>query len=658
MTNKNMNSNELRQKYLDFFKSKNHVIIPSESLIPENDPTTLFIGSGMQPLIPYLMGEKHPAGTRLANSQKSFRTEDIEEVGDNRHNTFFEMLGNWSLGDYFKQEQIPWIFEFLTKEINLDPQRLYVTVYKGNAEIGIEKDIESVNLWKTLFSSVGIEAKDIDNAETEGMQNGRIFYYGDKKNWWSRSGIPANMPVGEIGGPDSEMFYDLGADLMRHENSQWKNEPCHVNCDCGRFVEIGNNVFIQFKKTATGFELLPQKNVDFGGGFERLVMASQGTDNIFETDLFINILNKISELSNGKKYRENMPAFEVIADHLKAATFLMGDNKNIAPSNTDQGYIIRRLIRRAIRKGVQLGITKPMWTKEISEVIINNYKNIYSELEKNSEFIVKEMSQEEKKFMETLKRGEKELVKWIDNTKNIIHKLGVELEYANKTQDKKQLNTFFKKNPILPGDIAFKLFATYGFPIELTKEIAHENGLGIDIDVFNKEFKKHQELSQTASAGKFKGGLADASEDTARLHTATHLLNAALRKVLGDHVFQKGSNITGERLRFDFTHGDKMTDEEKTEVENIVNEAIKKDLPISFQEMTVEEAKEKGAIGVFDSKYGDKVKVYKVGDDSHTASLEICGGPHANRTSELGYLRILKEESSSSGVRRIKAILE
>lgn len=624
MTNKNMNSNELRQKYLDFFKSKNHVIIPSESLIPENDPTTLFIGSGMQPLIPYLMGEKHPAGTRLANSQKSFRTEDIEEVGDNRHNTFFEMLGNWSLGDYFKHEQIPWIFEFLTKEINLDPQRLYVTVYKGNAEIGIEKDTESVNLWKTLFKSVGIEAKDIDNAETEGMQNGRIFYYGDKKNWWSRSGIPANMPVGEIGGPDSEMFYDLGADLMRHENSQWKNEPCHVNCDCGRFVEIGNNVFIQFKKTATGFELLPQKNVDFGGGFERLVMASQGTDNIFETDLFINILNKISELSNGKKYRENMPAFEVIADHLKAATFLMGDNKNIAPSNTDQGYIIRRLIRRAIRKGVQLGITKPMWTKEISEVIINNYKNIYTELEKNSEFIIKEMSQEEKKFMETLERGEKE----------------------------------FGKLKKITGKEAFDLYQTYGFPIEMTKELADEKGIEIDEKEFQEEMKKHQELSQTASAGKFKGGLADASEDTARLHTATHLLNAALRKVLGDHVFQKGSNITGERLRFDFTHGDKMTDEEKTEVENIVNEAIKKDLPISFQEMTVEEAKEKGAIGVFDSKYGDKVKVYKVGDDNHTASLEICGGPHANRTSELGYFRILKEESSSSGVRRIKAILE
>ncbi|MBU4217134.1 alanine--tRNA ligase [Candidatus Parcubacteria bacterium] len=626
-----MKANELRQKYLDFFKSKGHTIIPSESLIPQNDPTTLFTSSGMQPLVPYLMGEKHPMGTKLTNSQKSFRSEDIEEVGDNRHNTFFEMLGNWSLGDYFKQEQIPWMFEFLIDVVGLDPARLYTTVYRGNEEIGIERDMESVNLWKKLFKDKGIEAIDIDFAEDKGMQGGRIFYYGDKKNWWSRSGIPAKMPIGEIGGPDSEMFYDLGADLKKHENSQWKDEPCHVNCDCGRFIEIGNNVFMEFRKTENGFEKLPQRNVDFGGGLERILMAAEGKDNIFETDLFVNILNKLTELTNGKTYKENMHAFEVISDHLKAATFIMGDNKGIAPANTDQGYIVRRLIRRAIRYGMQIGINKNDWAKEIAQIVISDYGDTFIELERNKNFILAEMSKEEEKFSKTLENGLKEFKKWTMTTSSAIG--------------------------IIPGKVAFDLFTTYGFPIEMTVEMAKELHKQVDLISFEEELKKHQDLSRTASAGMFKGGLADQGEETKKLHTAAHLLLAALRKVLGNHVVQRGSNITAERLRFDFSHPDKMTDEQKQAVEKLVNEAIEATLPVSVEEITLDDAKAKGAMGVFESKYGEMVKVYAVGEGTDRFSYEICGGPHINNTSELGKFKIQKEESSSSGVRRIKAIL-
>jgi alanyl-tRNA synthetase len=690
-----MTANEIRQKYLDFFKSKGHTIIPSASLIPENDPTTLFIGSGMQPLIPYLMGEKHPEGTRLTDSQKSFRPMDIEEVGDNRHDTFFEMLGNWSLGDYFKNEQLPWFFEFLTKEVGLKPERLYVSVYRGNKEIGVERDTKSVEVWKEIFSEVGIKAKDVDFAEKNGMQDGRIFYYPDSKNWWSRSGEPKNMPVGEIGGPDSEVFYDLGAELKRHENSQWKDEPCHINCDCGRFIEIGNSVFIEFVKTERGFEPLPQKNVDFGGGLERIAMVAQGKDNVFETDLFINVLNKIEELSSDKKYRENMRPFEVIADHLKAATFIMGDDKGISPSNLDQGYIVRRLIRRAIRYGRQLGITQESWTKEIAEIVISDYKEAYPELERNKEFVVKSLEEEERKFGKTLEKGLKILNKIKDEVIKISQLLEEgkkfndeekkflkqEREWLNENiqillreiannppvrkSDKKMISPYF-----LDGLYAFNLYATYGFPIELIEEELKSTLINvstrqfrayldfnnyIDKKRFEAEMKKHQELSRTASAGKFKGGLADAGEETAKLHTATHLLHAALRKVLGDHVQQKGSNITAERLRFDFTHGEKMTPEQIKEVEDLVNEQIQKETPvICHNEMSVEEAKEKGAIGLFESKYGKKVKMYEIGQFSR----EICGGPHVDNTGKLGKFKIKKEQSSSSGVRRIKAVLQ
>ena len=632
-----MTSQEIRQKYLEFFQSKGHAIIPSASIMPENDPTTLFTSSGMQPLVPYLLGEKHPAGMRLVNSQKSFRAEDIEEVGDNRHITFFEMLGNWSLGDYFKKEQLPWFFEFLTKELGLDPKSIYVTVFRGNEEIGIDQDNEAIGIWKNIFGKVGIEAKDIDyksikEAEEVGLNGGRIFCYAEEKNWWSRSGVPANMPVGEPGGPDSELFIDLGADLNKHENSAWADKQCHVNCDCGRFIELGNNVFMEFIRTNNGFEKLKQQNVDFGGGLERIVMAAQGQDNIFETDLFINILNKTSELSGGKKYKEHFREFEVIADHMRAATFIMGDDRGVSPSNTGQGYIVRRLIRRALRYGRLLGISKNMWLADISEIIVKDYNGVYPELKRNFDFIIKNIKEEQAKFEKTLARGLREFDK---------------IEICNKT---------------VSGIDAFNLFQTYGFPIEMTKELATEKGLLIDEADYKKELDKHQELSRTASAGMFKGGLADASVETTKLHTVAHLLLAALRKTLGDHVIQKGSNITAERLRFDFAQNEKLTPEQINQVEELVNNEIKKNITVECHEMNIDEAKQIGAMGVFESKYGEKVKVYTIGNSSASSeppfSLEICGGPHVENTSELGIFKIIKEEGSSSGVRRIKAVLK
>lgn len=625
-----MTASEIRKKYIEFFKSKGHAEIPSASLLPENDPTTLFIGSGMQPLIPYLLGAPHPLGNILVNAQKCFRAEDIEKVGDSRHSTVFEMLGNWSLGDYFKKEQLEWIFYFLTKELKLDPARLYVTVFRGNEKLNIKKDLESVEIWKTIFSKEGIDAKDVDLAEKKGMQGGRIFYYDEKKNWWSRAGLPNDMPEGEPGGPDSEMFYDLGEDLKLHENSEFKDLPCHVNCDCGRFIEIGNNVFMQYLKTKDGFVELKKKNIDFGGGFERLVMVAQGKTNIFLTDLYSSMIKKIEELS-GMRYEDNVKPFEVIADHLKAAVFIMGDDRGIRPSNTDQGYIVRRFVRRAIRFGRQIGISENLWTTKIAEIILDIYKDKYTELEKNKKFILDELNKEEEKFNNTLEKGIK-----------IFEKL----EPADG---------------VIKGEDAFILFTTYGFPIELTEEMADSKGLKVDRDAFHKKFHEHQELSRSASAGMFKGGLADAGEQTTKYHTATHLLHQALRQVLGDHVQQKGSNITAERLRFDFSHPDKMTPEQIAEAENIVNEQIRKALPVHSEEMTVEEAKEAGALGFFESKYGEKVKVYSVGSSiaggGEFFSREICGGPHINNISELGEFKIKKEESSSAGVRRIKAVL-
>jgi len=579
-----MNSKELREKYLNFFKSKEHAIIPSASLIPENDPTTLFISAGMHPLVPYLMGEKHPQGNRLVDVQKCIRTIDIDEVGNAYHHTFFEMLGNWSLGDYFKKQAIEWSFEFLIKELNIPIERFAVSVFEGDDNASLDQ--ESIDIWKSL-----------------GISEERIARLGKDDNWWG--------PAGKTGpcGPDTEMFYWI---------DDKEKAPKEFNTEDKRWVEIWNDVFMEYNKTAEGkYEPLKQKNVDTGMGLERTLAVLNGLDDDYMTELFINLIHKIEELS-GKGYEETKEitkAMRIIADHIKAATFIMGDNKGITPSNLDQGYIVRRLIRRAIRYGRILEIKKELWTKEISKIVIDDYVEAYPELEKNKEFILNNLDEEEIKFKKTLERGLREFEKGTD---------------------------------------AFILFSTYGFPIEMTQELAKEKGKEVDVNKFNEQMKKHQDLSRTASAGKFKSGLADTSEETKKLHTAAHLLLASLRKVLGDHVIQKGSNITAERLRFDFSHPEKMTDQQKQEVEKLVNETIEKNLEVKCEEITLDEAKKQGAMGVFESKYGEKVKVYTIADFSR----EICAGPHAESTGELGHFKITKEQSSSAGVRRIKAILE
>ena len=586
-----MTSKELRQNFLEFFKEKGHKIIPSASLIPENDPTTLFISAGMHPLVPYLMGEKHPQGNRLVSVQKCIRTSDIDEVGDDTHHTFFEMLGNWSLGDYFKKEAIEWSFEFLTKELKMPVEQLAISVFKGDQDAPLDE--ESIGIWKSL-----------------GFSDKKIVPLDKKDNWWG--------PAGQTGpcGPDTEMFYWAGKKLAPE-----KFEP-----EDKRWIEIWNDVFMEYDKKADGtFEPLKQKNVDTGLGLERTLAVLNELDDDYLTELFINQIKKIEELSE-KKYdssEEIRKAMRIIADHLKAATFIMADDKGIAPSNTDQGYIIRRLIRRAIRYGRQLEIKNNLWTKEIAQVVIDDYKEIYPELERNKKFVLSNLDEEEGKFKKTLERGLKE----------------------------------FEKREI-SGKEAFNLYQTYGFPIEMTKELAKEKGIQVDEEEFQQELKKHQELSRTASAGKFKGGLADAGKETKKLHTAAHLLLAALRKVLDDSVTQKGSNITAERLRFDFSWPEKLTAEQKKQVEDLVNEVIKKDLPVKIEEMSLDEAKKQGAMGVFESKYGAKVKVYTIGDDKEVFSKEICGGPHVERTGGLGHFKIGKEESSSAGIRRIKAVLE
>lgn len=622
-----LSTNEIRQKYLQFFARHGHTVVPSSSLLPENDPTTLFTGSGMQPMINYLLGEKHPAGARIADSQKCFRSGDIEEVGDNRHTTFFEMLGNWSLGDYFKQEQIPWMYKFLTKEIGLDPKHLYVTVFRGSPAIGIGKDEEAIALWTKCFAADGIDAVAIDNAEEMGMQNGRIFSYPEKKNWWSRAGVPLNMPVGEPGGPDTEMFWDFDPSNSKklHEVSAWAAEPCHVNCDCGRFMEIGNNVFMQYVKKESGFEELPQRNVDFGGGLERLAAAVNGDPDIFLIDAFT-AARQILENKTNRSYGSDVEvtyAFRVILDHIRAATFLIGDG--VLPGNKDQGYFVRRLIRRAVRFARHFGAFGILF--DVSETYIAVYGEQYPALLERKNIILSAIEDEEKKFAVSLASGMKEL------------------------------KTIIGKNGKLTGEDAFKLYQSYGFPLELTvEELQRSYGLTVDEAEFRNEFKKHQDLSRAGSEQKFAGGLADHSVETTKLHTATHLLHEALREVLGDHVAQKGSNITAERLRFDFSHGEKMTEEQIAKVEEIVNRVIAQDVPVSFEMLTVAEAKEKGAIGLFGDKYaavGDKIKVYSIGD----FSKEICGGPHVAHTGELGGITIAKEEAVSAGVRRIKAVL-
>ena len=582
-----MKAIEIRNKYLEFFKKNGHAIIPSASLIPENDPSVLFTTAGMQPLVPYLLGEKHPEGTRLTDYQKCLRTNDIDEVGDNRHLTYFEMLGNWSLGDYFKEESIKMSFEFLTKELQIPVEKLSVTCFAGDEDC--PKDEISAECWKKA-----------------GILDGHIYFYGKDDNWWI---------AGEEGpcGPDTEMFYDTGKPAC--------GPDCQPSCDCGKYVEIWNNVFMEYYKDKNGYSKLKQKNVDTGLGLERMAMLLQGKETPFDTELFLPVMKKIEELQN----IDNIESRRIIAEHLRSSMMIISDGGR--PSNIDRGYVLRRLIRRMIRHMNKLQI-------DLSELIIlidvsiDNLKEMYPDLEKNRETIKNVINEEKDKFVKTLNHGEKEFNKEIQKAKQ---------EGKNKIDAK----------------IVFRLYDTYGFPPEVTKELAEENNMEVDLEGFEKLFKAHQEKSRIGSTQKFKGGLADQNEKTIAYHTATHLLHQALRTVLGDHVKQSGSNITEERLRFDFTHPQKMTKEEIKEVEDLVNEQIKRDLKVTCEEMSYEDAKKSGAIGLFTDKYGDKVKVYTIGD----FSKEICGGPHVTHTGDMGRFKIKKEESSSSGVRRIKAVL-
>ncbi len=644
--------NEVREKYLEFFKARGHAIIPSSSLVPQNDPTTLFTGSGMQPMVPYLLGKDHPAGSRIVDSQKCFRSADIEEIGDNRHTTFFEMLGNWSLGDYFRQEQLTWYFEFLTKELGLDPKRLFVTVFAGEPKYNIPQDDESVAIWQKLFAEHNIEAKPVkigseEDGYTRGIQAGeRIFYYDAKKNWWSRAGVPENMPAGEPGGPDSEVFFEFPNIV---HDPKW-GEHCHPNCDCGRFVEIGNSVFMQYIKNEDGtFSLLPKQNVDFGGGLERMNMAASDSPDIFviNHELIIELLEKLS----GKKYLSSdasaqTKSFRVIADHMKGATFLIASG--VLPSNTDKGYFVRRLIRRSVMQADKLGIPENSFS-QVVEPIARMYMDQYPEVSEQAKAIADVIDAEEKRFRQTLTRGVKELAR-------------------------------FAGDGSLTAQNAYQLFTTYGFPLELIIEEAGERGIKqIDTEGFKELLKAHQDLSRAGSEQKFKGGLADTSEKTTRLHTAHHLLLKALQLVLGPSVKQRGSNITQERLRIDFNWGEKMTEEQKKEVERIVNEKIKEDLPVTRNELDKEVAEELGAEHEFGAKYPDRVSVYAIGpngaseEDPHlheSFSLEFCGGPHVSHTGELAWtgepdtspkenpFKIIKEEAVSQGIRRIRAILE
>lgn len=638
-----MTISEVRKRYLDFFVSRGHTIIPSAPIVPGNDPTTLFTSSGMQPLIPYLLGQEHPGGDRLVDSQLAFRAGDIEEVGDNRHTTFFEMLGNWSLGNYFKKEQLPWIFEFLTSSeegLGLDPSKLYVTVFAGDKDSGMEADTEAVEIWKELFASKGVTAefKDIGSEAdgyTKGFEgNDRIFAYDAKKNWWSRAGVPSNMPAGEPGGPDSEVFYDFG---LPHD-TKW-GEKCHPNCDCGRFVEICNSVFMQYVKQADGsFENLPKQNVDFGGGLERLTAATLGNSDVFFNDVFEEPKRAL-EMRSGKKYGEDevtTRSFRIILDHMRAGTFMLAEG--ILPANSEAGYVLRRLLRRAIREADRLGIKEAILV-EVAKGYADVYADHYPLLKENAETISAEIKKEEEKFRKTLETGLKEFEKQA-------------------------------KRGDITGESAFILFTSFGFPVELTEELASEKGLSVSREEFDAKMKEHQDKSRAGAAQKFAGGLADHSEQTVRYHTTHHLLLAALRKVLGTHVHQRGSNITSERLRIDFSHGEKMTDEQKAEVEALVQAQIDAELPVQRTAMKREEAESLGAEMEFGVKYPDMVTVYSVGPLGSTPenpripeafSLEFCGGPHVHNTKEIGEggkkFKILKEESVAQGVRRIKAVV-
>lgn len=638
-----MTLNEVRARFLAFYKERGHVIIPSAPIVPGNDPTTLFTSSGMQPLLPYFLGKDHPEGKRVVNSQLSFRAGDIEEVGDNRHTTFFEMLGNWSFGDYFKKEQLPWVFEFLTDSehgLGLNPEKLYVTVFGGDAEANMALDTEAIDIWKELFAKKGIEAEATSiGTEEEGYKRGmkegeRIFAYGAKKNWWSRAGVPANMPAGEPGGPDSEIFYDFGTP---HDTS-W-GEHCHPNCDCGRFVEIGNSVFMQFVKNEDGtFSELPKKNVDFGGGLERLTFATLNTPDAFLIDVFDASKHALEELSQ-KKYGEDAgvtKSFRIILDHMRAATFMLAEQ--VTPSNTEAGYVLRRLIRRAIREADRLGIQDAVLTK-VAEGYALAYQEHYPHVFEARTFIHDELQKEEEKFRKTLAQGLKEFEKLV-------------------------------QKGMVSADDVFMLFTTYGFPSEMTVDLAKERGFSVNLEEVTARMKQHQEQSRAGASQKFAGGLADHSEQTVAYHTTHHILLKALQTVLGKEVHQRGSNITAERLRIDFSSPQKMTDEQKAEVEKIVNDIIDAKLPVTRTVMPRTEAEKLGAEMEFGVKYPDMVSVYSIGPADATEenpkiseafSLEFCGGPHVTNTGDIGVggkrFKIQKEEAVAAGVRRIKGVL-
>lgn len=637
-----MNAQQIRNAYLDFLKKRQHTVIPRALLVPQNDPTTLFTGSGMQPMIPYLLGEEHPDGVRLADSQTCLRAQDITEVGDNRHTTFFEMIGNWSLGDYFKAEQIQWMFEFLTEVVGLDASKLYITCFIGAPEYDVPKDIEAAEMWQKLFTAKGLSSGIADiGSEEDGYKRGikegeRIFYYDGSKNWWSRNGSPENTPVGDPCGPDSEMFYDFGTP----HNPEY-GEHCHPNCDCGRFMEIGNNVFMAYRKVAEGkFVLLEKPNIDHGSGLERIAAAVLNDPDVFKISLMWPIIQKLEAIS-GKTYDANTNAMRVIADHLRAATFLAVDG--IVPSNKEQGYVMRRLMRRAIMKSFNLGIEQN-FLEQIVPTITDLYHEDFPEVAAKRDEVIAVLVKEEKVFRQTLRKGLSELNK-----------------YVARSQEKDESG-----NVVVPGDFVFTLYDTYGYPVELSEEVIamheHANLVGGWKAAFDAKMLEQRQRSQTATKGVFKGGLGGQTMQHKKYHTATHLMYQALRTVLGDHVIQRGSNITEERLRFDFSHPEKMTPEQIKQVEDIVNEQIAKDLPVFWKEYPTKQALAMGALGAFGDRYGDVVKIYQMGEGDDRFSFEICGGPHVDHTGQLAeggkHFKILKEEASSAGIRRVKAVLQ
>lgn len=669
-----MTAQDIRNAYLEYYQKRNHAAIPRAPLVPLNDPTTLFTGSGMQPLLPFLLGEEHPKGTRLVDSQTCLRAQDIEEVGDNRHTTFFEMLGNWSLGDYFKAEQLPWFFSFLIDVVGLEPAKLYVTCFMGDSANGIPRDTESTEIWQRLFSEQGIEAGVVEvGSEADGYHvgvpaGGRIFLYDASKNWWCRGGKIGDMPVGEPGGPDSEVFYEF--DFIEHD-TKW-GPKCHPNCDCGRFMEIGNSVFMEYVRREQGFEKLPKQNVDFGGGLERIAAAQINSPDVFQISLLQPIIAKLEEVSR-KSYDNHTESMRVIADHLRAATFLAVDG--IVPSNKEQGYVMRRLMRRAIRYAFDLGIEQN-FVEQIVPVIADLYAEDYPEVRDNRDRVIEVLVKEEKAFRQTLRKGINEFEKMALQQLRVQYGEDVQIvqgqgpDFEIKTADGKVMVVEVKN---FGGEAVFTLYDTYGFPLELATEEAERRNVHMHAEwrqQFDAKMAEQRQRSQTAAKGTFKGGLGGQTLQHKKYHTATHLMYQSLRTVLGDHVIQHGSNITEERLRFDFSHPDKMTPEQISQVETMVNEQIDKDLTVTWEEHPTDYAiNTLHVLGAFGDRYGDIVKCYRMQakDADAPFSFEICGGPHVDHTGQLAEpdagsevkkrFKILKEESSSAGIRRIRAVL-